>query len=76
MTRDPAARDALALITCELRGDTAGADVILGGCDLREVAKVLAQFSADGLRLVSRRAPDAMLVKLTREHLLKLADDS
>ena len=74
MTRDPAARDALALITCELRGDKAGGEIILDECDLREVTKVLTTFAVDGIRRVSHHAPDALLVQMTGEHLLRLAD--
>jgi hypothetical protein len=76
MTRDPAARDALALITCELRGDKAGATVLLEECDLPEVAKFLAQLMAGALQRISGGAPNEALVQMTGKYLLGMADDS
>jgi hypothetical protein len=75
MSGDPVSRDALALITCELRGDEAGADIILDECDLREVARFLAGLAAGGLRRLSGNAPTEDLVEMARKHLLRLADD-
>ena len=75
MTRDPAARDALALITCNLRSDEAGADVILGECDLQEVAKFLAYLMAGALRRISGGAPTDALVQMTGKYLLEMAED-
>ena len=75
MTRDPAARDALALMACELRGDEAGAAVILDDCDLREVVKFLAGFGAAALRRASGNAPNDALAQLAGEHLLRLENE-
>lgn len=44
---DPVARDALALMACELGGDEEGAATILADCDLREVAKCLTEIAAE-----------------------------
>jgi hypothetical protein len=77
MTRDPAARDALALIACELRSDEAGATVLLEQCDdVPEVAKFLACLMAGALRRISGGAPTDALVQMTGRYLLELADDS
>jgi hypothetical protein len=76
MTRDPAARDALALIACELRGDEAGATVLLEECDPQEVAKFLAYLMAGALRRISGGAPTEALAQMTGKFLLELADDS
>jgi hypothetical protein len=76
MTADPVARDAMALINCEFRGDKAGADAILDQCDLRAVAKFFAGFGATALRQASGNAPNDRLVQGTGSLLLKMADDS
>ena len=76
MTRDPAARDALALITCELRGDKAGAKLLLEECDLQEVAKFLAYLVAGALRRISDGAPTEELVQMTGKYLLEMAKNA
>jgi hypothetical protein len=75
MTRDPAARDALALINCELRGDKAGANVLLEECDLQKVAKFLAYLMAGALRRISDGAPAEELAEMTGKYLLEMAED-
>ena len=75
MTSDPAARDALALIACELRGDETGAAVLLEECDQQEVAKFLAYLVAGALRRISGGAPAEELAQMTGKYLLGMAED-
>jgi hypothetical protein len=76
MNWPPEASDGAALLACQLRGDEAGADVILDGCDLRAVVKFFMGFSAAALRQASGHAPDDTLVQGTDRLLLRIADES